>query len=82
LIDQIDSQGPNPGWLPSVAAMAKSPPFVVIAEGVETEHQVGTLRTAGVHAAQGFYFSPPVSLEGFKALFDNRATLERAHPVA
>lgn len=69
VIDEIAVSGPNPGWLRSVSAMVESPPFFVIAEGVETEHQVTTLRTAGIHAAQGFYFSRPVSLEGLKALF-------------
>jgi sensor c-di-GMP phosphodiesterase-like protein len=41
----------------------------VIAEGVETERQVEILKAAGVKMIQGWYFSPALPAEAFKAFF-------------
>ena len=37
----------------------------VIAEGVETAEQADLLLEMGCHEVQGFYYSPPLSAEGF-----------------
>ena len=37
----------------------------VVAEGVETEEQLQAMKSLGVEYVQGFYFSKPVSREGF-----------------
>jgi sensor c-di-GMP phosphodiesterase-like protein len=39
----------------------------LIAEGVEHAHQAEYLRARGVQLAQGFYFSPPLPIEGLTA---------------
>ena len=67
LIDQIGPQCPAPEWLGSVTAMLESSQLQVIAEGVETEHQLAALRAAKIQAAQGFYFSRPIPVAAFMA---------------
>jgi diguanylate cyclase (GGDEF)-like protein len=42
----------------------------VVAEGVETEQQLATLREAGCAMAQGYLFSKPVPAERAEAFFD------------
>ncbi len=44
----------------AVVDLAKKLGFSTIAEGVETEEQVNTLREIGVDGLQGYYFSKPV----------------------
>ena len=61
LIDQIAGEGPDPDWLRTVSALVHASDLTVIAEGVESEHQVLRLRAADIQAAQGFYFSRPIS---------------------
>ncbi|KEF41440.1 MAG: hypothetical protein ER33_11275 [Cyanobium sp. CACIAM 14] len=61
LIAQITSDAPNPGWVEAIAAMIWSSQLMVIAEGIETEHQLQVLFDAGVQAGQGHHFSPPLS---------------------
>jgi sensor c-di-GMP phosphodiesterase-like protein len=69
LIDGIGRPGPAPEWLNSVSALLKSSRMLVIAEGVETEHQATILRTAKIPAAQGFYFSRPIPAAAFMAFY-------------
>lgn len=69
LVAQISPQCPRPEWLDGLTALLQSSRLDVIAEGVETEQQLETLRAAQVQAAQGYYFSPPISAEGFIAYY-------------
>ena len=41
----------------------------MIAEGVETEDQMLTLKRMGCDIVQGYYFSKPVPPEAFEAFF-------------
>lgn len=52
----------------AIIAMANSMNLEIVAEGVENEMQLDFLRKRGVRIIQGFYFSPPVPAETFKAL--------------
>lgn len=65
LVAQISPQCPKPAWLDDLAVLNLSPRLVVIAEGVETHQQLIVLQAAGLKAAQGFYFSPPVGAAAF-----------------
>lgn len=78
LIQQIGPSCPTPVWLPSVTALLESSQLLVIAEGVETEMQFATLRAARIQAAQGFYFSRPLSVDAFMAYHRDR---RMAHPA-
>ncbi|WP_144147476.1 EAL domain-containing protein [Paraburkholderia sp. BCC1884] len=62
---------PNDAVIASaIIALARSLGLGVIAEGVETEAQRDFLAAAGCHAYQGYYFSRPLSVAGFEALFN------------
>ena len=69
LVSQISPQCPCPEWLDGLTALLRSSRLDVIAEGVETEQQLVTLRAAQVQAAQGYYFSHPISAESFIAYY-------------
>ena len=55
----------------AVVGMAHSLHMTVIAEGVETEGQLGYLRDLGCEEIQGFYFSRPLSEQDFVALLQS-----------
>jgi EAL domain-containing protein (putative c-di-GMP-specific phosphodiesterase class I) len=46
----------------SIVALAQTLELYTVAEGVETAAQLEILHHLGVHHAQGFFFSPPLSL--------------------
>jgi sensor c-di-GMP phosphodiesterase-like protein len=55
--------------LAGLRALMHATDIQVIAEGVETERQVEILKAAGVKMIQGWYFSPALPAEEFKAFF-------------
>jgi sensor c-di-GMP phosphodiesterase-like protein len=55
--------------LAGLRAILRATDIQVIAEGVESAGQVEVLKEAGVKMAQGWYFSPPLPAEGFRAYF-------------
>jgi sensor c-di-GMP phosphodiesterase-like protein len=69
LVAQITPDVPRPEWLGGLSALLQSTRVEVIAEGVETAEQVAALKASGVPMAQGFYFSPPLAAEEFKAYY-------------
>jgi EAL domain-containing protein (putative c-di-GMP-specific phosphodiesterase class I) len=52
----------------ALSALARSMSLTVVAEGVETDEQVASLRDLGCDLVQGFYFSPPVPPEEARKL--------------
>ena len=70
LIGEISPHVPSPTWLGGLTALLKATPLQIIAEGIETEFQADTLRAAGVQLAQGHYFSPPRSANGFRRFYE------------
>ena len=57
----------------TIVALAQSFGLGVIAEGVETEAQREFLSGHGCHAYQGYFFSRPLSLEGFEQFAESSA---------
>lgn len=55
----------------TVIALAASLRLDVVAEGVETESQLAMLLKEGCSVVQGYYFSPPVTLDAIGALAAN-----------
>jgi sensor c-di-GMP phosphodiesterase-like protein len=75
LVDQLDTTDSGPAWLRTVTAMLDASQLMVIAEGVETERQVQMLRAAHIQAAQGFYFSRPISAHALMAFSRDHGTM-------
>lgn len=67
LVSQITPEQSRPEWLDGISGLIKMSGLQVVAEGIETEQQLTVLRRANVQAAQGFYFSRPISAAAFIA---------------
>ncbi|PIQ84666.1 MAG: hypothetical protein COV75_01030, partial [Candidatus Omnitrophica bacterium CG11_big_fil_rev_8_21_14_0_20_63_9] len=52
----------------AIISMAQNLNLNIIAEGIETENQVGFLHALGCQVGQGYLFSPPVSNDKFMEL--------------
>jgi EAL domain-containing protein (putative c-di-GMP-specific phosphodiesterase class I) len=63
--------------LASIIEMAHNLGMKAIAEWVETKAQVESLRSSGCDFAQGYFFSPPLPADRFRAF-----ALERTAPVS
>lgn len=61
----------NAGICKAIIAMAHTLGLQVVAEGVETEEAARALQSYGCNLAQGYLFSPPVSLTEFERLLHN-----------
>ncbi len=53
----------------TIVAMAQTLGFPVVAEGIETEEQLGVLRDIGCHVGQGYLFARPLSPEDLVASY-------------
>jgi len=60
----------------TIIDMAKNFQMNVIAEGVETQHQLVYLKQHGCMAFQGYLFSQPISIEQFEASLDQSCVLQ------
>ena len=52
----------------AIISMGKNLGLNIIAEGVETENQVGFLHALGCHVGQGYFFSKPIPAKDFQKL--------------
>lgn len=59
-VDGID--GSSRSIIQAIISISKAMEFELIAEGVETEHQMNTLITMGVHAQQGYLLAKPLQV--------------------
>lgn len=59
-----------------IVELAKSLDMGIIAEGVENQEQVNSLRRLGISAAQGYFFSPPLPPEKYIELVRNSEASE------
>ena len=73
LVAELARDKPPAPWLDGLAALLRTTALRIIAEGVETDFQADTLRTASVQLAQGHYFSRPLSASDFKRFYADNA---------
>jgi EAL domain-containing protein (putative c-di-GMP-specific phosphodiesterase class I) len=66
LIRGVDGSAARQVIIAGLVGMARQLDVTVLAEGVETEAELMTLRAAGITLFQGFYFAKP-QLETFQA---------------
>jgi diguanylate cyclase (GGDEF)-like protein len=59
----------------AIVAMARSLELSVIAEGVETEEQLGEVVRAGCDIAQGYFFARPLDCSSVSALLERELTI-------
>ena len=60
----------------SIISMAKQLKLQTLAEGVETKEQFDFLRAIGCEKVQGYYYSPPVTLDKILEMFDRSEAVE------
>lgn len=66
-MDDVPDNKDGSALVSTIIAMAQNLNLEVIAEGVERETQLNFLKERGCHIVQGYYYSPPLSLEDFQA---------------
>ena len=71
-VQDLASEAEDPALVAAMIAMAHALGLHVIAEGVEEQVQVQTLRTLGCRSAQGFLFSKPRPADTLTAMLDRR----------
>ena len=64
LVRGIEASAARQVIVAGIVWMARSLGIAVLAEGVESDAEVGVLRAAGISLLQGYYFAKP----GFEAL--------------
>lgn len=71
LIAQLVPEDPPPRWLFGLTSLLTSASLHVIAEGVETTHQVEVLQAAGVQMAQGHHYSEALPADAFMRYYES-----------
>lgn len=65
-IRNIEQDPVNMGIVQAIAALAKSMSLELVAEGVETEGELASVKSIGCEFVQGYLFSEPLPTDGFK----------------
>ncbi len=63
-----DPNGGSRAIVKTIVTLSRSLGFCAVAEAVETAEQVSILRSLGAEAAQGYFFSPPLTADEAHAL--------------
>jgi diguanylate cyclase (GGDEF)-like protein/PAS domain S-box-containing protein len=71
-ITNITTNGDDAAITSAIVAMAHSLKLTVLAEGVENEDQLATLRRLGCDQVQGYLFSKPLPAEAFLTILERR----------
>lgn len=64
-VSEIGTDAPRRSVIDAIITMGQGLDLEMIAEGVETEEQASYLKDANVGFGQGFYWAPPLPLDGF-----------------
>jgi len=71
-VAEIKGVGSHAPIVKAVVSLAHDLGLTVVAEGIETHHQLAHVRAYGCEEFQGYYCSPPVSADDFEALVEGR----------
>jgi len=69
-IEQLGVEGQASTIVAAIIGLAHALGLKVVAEGVETPHQLGEITALGCDYAQGFYFAPPLPASELGSVFD------------
>ena len=69
-VAQMEEGNPEQAIVAAVGTIAGSMHLGVVAEGIETEAQLGALTSLGYEVGQGFLFAKPMPAEAFHGLLD------------
>ena len=84
-VTDVDQRANSRAICSALMALGQGLDLLVLAEGVETDAEVATLRELGCEVFQGYHFSKPLSADAFLALAadpDWLARLKRAAPTS
>ncbi|MCX7621910.1 MAG: bifunctional diguanylate cyclase/phosphodiesterase, partial [Acidimicrobiales bacterium] len=79
-VDELTHSREDAVIVEHVIGMAKALGIVTVAEGVETEEQVGVLRSLNCDLAQGYYFSHPQPPDVIAYLMERHANRQEWRP--
>lgn len=79
-VNAMEDGSENGEIVRTVIALAKTLRLSVIAEGIETIHQLHQLRILGCEYGQGYLFSRPVPIEEAERLIDDASRFENVIP--
>ena len=68
-------EGRDGAIISSIIDMGRRLKIKVIAEGVETEESLAYLKNKNCHVAQGYLFSPPLPVDEFQKLLEERESV-------
>ena len=71
-IEQLGVDNQASTIVSAIIGLAHALGLKVVAEGVETPHQLGEITALGCDFAQGFYFAPPLPAADLSSVFDPR----------
>ncbi|MEA3055226.1 MAG: hypothetical protein QOD30_658 [Actinomycetota bacterium] len=81
-VDGIAERKSDAAFASAIIRMAETLGLETVAEGVESQAQVETLRELGCLSAQGFHFAKPLHPDGIDALLRVAAGSRRWKPIA
>ena len=70
-VSGMDESPENDEIVRTIMALAKAVRLDVVAEGIETVHQLNRLRRLGCEYGQGYLFARPLAVDAVKVLFEN-----------
>ncbi len=79
-VSQMEDGSENGEIVRTVVALAKTLRLDVVAEGIETIHQLHQLRVLGCEYGQGYLFSRPVPVQEAGQLLDDATRFEKTIP--
>jgi len=79
-VNSMEDGSENGEIVRTVIALAKTLRLNVVAEGIETIHQLHQLRILGCEYGQGYLFSRPVPVEDAERLIDDSSRFENVLP--